>query len=102
MKEEAVAFSVAISLKEERAHWHLVKVCVVRQQTFIILARSHDEFRADDDIALIMNFLAAAVCISQAFSNATVDWANDVALLEPVASEERNAFRLRQAKRTIK
>ena len=79
------------TLKKVFTHWHLVEVCVVWQQTFFILTRAFDELWTDYHIALIVKFFATTVCICQAFSNATVDWANYVWLLEFVAGENGDA-----------
>jgi hypothetical protein len=75
---QTFALLLAKALKEEFADGHLVEICIVRQQTLLVVTGTSEEVWADNDIALIVYSLASTVGVSQALSKATVDWTDDI------------------------
>jgi hypothetical protein len=94
---ETLAGLLAQPLEEVLADGHLVEVRVVGEQAFFVAARALDEFRADDDVARIVELLTATIGVGETLAEATVDLADDVGLLHGGSRKERDALRLGEA-----
>lgn len=60
----------------------------MRQETLVVIAQVAQEVGTDDDVALIVNLIAATVGVGQTLPKTSVDRADDVAFLEAAPSEE--------------
>lgn len=87
---------VAEPLQEIIADWHLVEVCVVRSQAFLVGAAAADEVGTDDDVSRVVEHLTAAVSVGEALPESSVDLTHGVGLLEAALRQQRDAFGLRQ------